>query len=227
MSGMTFNRLLAGLVIAGIAVHQHIAFRRTPGIDQYHSRVRAAAAQVPSRIGAWVGQDVPVPVRALTVLRPNVLISRRYIDIETGASAVVLLVHCADAHSMVGHFPGRCYPAEGWDLKRSTERDWMVGDLRLTGTEYEFTMDATPDGRGPQDIIVANCLLRPGGLVLRDMDSMSNSIRGADGQSTGAGQLQVVFDAGVPSELRDAEIAALASGYRPVIDAILSRPGAN
>jgi hypothetical protein len=59
------------------------------------------------------------------------------------------------------------------------------------------------------------------------MDSLSNSILGADGQSTGAGQLQVVFDARVPAEQRDATVAVLAAGYQPIIEAILSRPPAN
>jgi len=226
MSGLTLNRMTALLLVACIGVHQYVSFRRAPGVEQYHARVRTAATMVPSRIGPWVGEDVPVRVQALTVLRPNVMISRRYVNVETGATAFVLLVHCSDAHSMVGHFPARCYPAQGWQLQRSTERDWVVGDLRLTGTEYEFTMenDAFGGDEGRQDIIVANCLLRPGGLVLRDMASMSNSILGPDGESSGAGQIQIIFDASVPAEQRDAAIEALVAGYLPVIDVILSRP---
>jgi len=76
---------------------------------------------------------------------------------------------------MVGHFPMRCYPADGWDFVRAEPRDWQVGDLRLTGMEYEFFMREIGDQiSGEQRIVVANCLLRPGGLVLRDMDSLSN-----------------------------------------------------
>jgi hypothetical protein len=225
MNGFTLNRTLAAVVIAGIAVHQHLAFYRTPGIDQYHANVRAAAALVPNMIGPWVGQDVPTRAQALTVLRPNVMISRHYINIETGASVSVMLVHCVDAHSMVGHYPGRCYPADGWTLKNSTPRDWVVGNLTLTGTEYEFTTGGDlSGGLNAQDIIVANCLLRPGGLILRDMDSMSNSILGAAGQSLGAGQLQIIFDASVPQDQRDATLAVLAQGYKPVLDAILATP---
>jgi len=224
INGLTLNRIIAACLLAMIFVHQQISFHRTPGVDAYHARVRQAAAAVPTRIGPWVGQDVPLRAQALTVLQPNAMISRQYVNVETGQSASVLLVHCSDAHSMVGHFPGRCYPADGWDQKQSTERDWMVGDLRLTGTEYEFTMESPFGAQNAQDIIVANCLLRPGGLVLRDMAAMSASIQGADGQSTGAGQMQVIFDAKVPVEERDAAITTLVGGYRGVIDAILSRP---
>ena len=227
MSVFNINRTLAVLIITGIAVHQHLAFYRTPGIDQYHANVRAAAGTVPTRIGPWIGQDVPTRVQALTVLRPNVMISRRYVNVETGGGVSVMLVHCVDAHSMVGHFPGRCYPADGWTLKQSTPRDWVVSGRTLTGTEYEFTMsDDLDGGQSTQDIIVANCLLRPGGLILRDMDSMSNSILGAEGQGLGAGQLQVIFDAAVPQDQRDAVISSLIAGYKPVLDAILATPSA-
>jgi Protein of unknown function (DUF3485) len=226
INALTIHRGVALLTLAGIAVLQFTTFHRTPGLERYQGQIRVAANLMPSRIGPWVGDDVAVPVRALTVLQPNVLISRRYLNVESGMVAGLLLVHCDDAHSMVGHFPLRCYPAEGWQLRSSEPRDWVLGELRLTGTEYAFTMDDVIGGQhGARSIIVANCLLRPGGLVLRDMDSMSDSIIGADGQASGAGQIQVYFDARVPSARREAAIVELLSGYRPVIDAILSRPG--
>ena len=124
MNGFTLNRTLAALVIAGIAVHQHLAFYRTPGIDQYHANVRAAATLVPTMIGPWVGQDVPTRAQALTVLRPNVMISRHYVNIETGASVSLMLVHCVDAHSMVGHYPGRCYPCLLYTSRDSFRRQY-------------------------------------------------------------------------------------------------------
>jgi hypothetical protein len=226
MSGLTVNRILLVVLLGAISVHQHVAFYRSPGVEAYHARIREAMGAIPQRIGAWVGQDVPVRAQALTVLHPNAMISRHYVNVETGATADLLLVHTADAHSIVGHYPARCYPAEGWTLAQATARDWVVGELRLTGTEYEFTMDNELEtGQGEQDIIVANCLFRPRGLVLRDMDRLSSSIVGAEGQSTGAAEMQVIFEASVPQKQRDATIADLVEGYRPAIEAILSWPG--
>jgi len=221
------SRVLAVMMLGAISLQNALTVHRSPDVDRYDARIHEAADQIPLRIGSWIGQDVKVPARALTVLRPNVLISRQYVNVESGQHAGLMFVHCDDAHHMVGHFPMRCYPADGWDFVRAEPRDWQVGDLRLTGMEYEFFMREIGDQiSGEQRIVVANCLLRPGGLVLRDMDSLSKSIIGADGQATGAGQIQVYFDASVPKSERDSAVQTLVAGYRPVIDAILSNPDA-
>jgi hypothetical protein len=145
------------------------------------------------------------------------------VNLENGHSAGFMLVHCSDAHAMAGHFPLRCYAARGWDIQGSRSRDWMVDGLSLTGMEYTFSLK----GKGiasneSRSIIVANCLFRPGGKVLRDMDAMVKSVIGAGGQSSGAGQLQIYFDAGMPQAERDAAIVTLAGGYKELIEAILS-----
>jgi hypothetical protein len=221
------SRLLAVTLLGAIAVQNDFTARRSPNIERYHARIRDAAERIPPRIGSWIGHDVPVPARAVTVLKPNVLVSREYLNVETGVRAGLLLVHCADAHHMVGHYPMRCFPAEGWQLVHAEPRDWKVGDLSLTGTEYEFfKQEIGVEINGEQRIVVVNSLLRPRGLMLRDMQALSDSIIGANGQATGAGQIQVYFDAAVPKAVRDDAVAAIVAGYRPVIDAILSDPEA-
>src|SRR5688572_20380188 len=93
-------RTLAVVVLAGIAAHRYATVRTPPDVAQYHRRVREARASVPSHIGGWVGSDVPVPAQAVRMLDPNLLVSRRYVNVENGQSAGLLLVHCADAHDM-------------------------------------------------------------------------------------------------------------------------------
>ena len=217
-------RWIAGALLAAIAVHR-LATAHTPvNVEQYQQSIRTAAEHIPRQIAGWVGEDVPLQVQAVSLLRPNVMLSRRYLNIENGRSAGMLLVHCSDAHSMAGHFPLRCYPAGGWKLQSSEPRDWRVGNLVITGTEYEFTMDELATPGGSRMMTVANFLLRPGGKVLRDMNGMTKSIIGAGGQATGAGQIQVYFDSRVPREQRDETVIALIEGYRPIIDAILADP---
>lgn len=211
-------------MLAGIAIQRYVTAHSPVQVDAYRLRIRAAADAVPHHIGAWVSQDVSVPVQALSMLKPNVMISRRYLNVENGATAGLVLVHCSDAHDMAGHFPLRCYPAQGWELRSSRPRDWEAGGLKLTGTEYEFVRD-DESGKGQSHIFLANCLFRPGGKVLRDMNALARSIVGAGGEATGAGQIQIYFDATVAPEQRDAAINALVGGYRPVLDAILSNPG--
>jgi hypothetical protein len=219
------SRFLAAAMLVGVLAQSHLVQVEEPNVARYHARIRAADDGIPPTIGPWIGQNVPLPARALNSLHPNVLVSRTYINAENGTRAGLLMVHCTDAHHMVGHFPLRCYPAEGWNLVSSKQRDWKIGTLLLTGMEYEFTKQ---DVGGPfgadAHIIVDNCLLRPRGLVLRDMSSMSDSILGAEGQATGAGQIQVYFSPDVDQSSRDAAVLALVNGYRPVIDAILADP---
>lgn len=224
MNSLTTTRLVAVLMLAAIAFQRYVTTHKSVQVEGYQLRIREAAEAVPRHIGPWVGQDVRVPAQALSLLKPNVMISRHYLNVEDGATAGLMLVHCSDAHDMAGHFPLRCYPADGWALRSSAPRDWTVDGLKLTGTEYEFVEDDEA-GRGQRHIFVANCLFRPGGQVLRDMNALARSIVGAGGESTGAGQMQVYFDADVPRERRDAAVRTLIAGYRPVLDAILLNPG--
>lgn len=224
MNATTIYRMLAAVLLAGIGLQRYASFHKSAGVDQYQEHIRTTAAAVPSRIGSWVGEDVHVPAQALTVLKPNVMLSRHYVNVENGHTAGLLLVHCGDAHHMVGHFPLRCYPANGWELRGSCSRDWAVGGLLIAGTEYEFHKELPGPGGGEQSIVVANCLLRPGNKILRDMDSLSKTIIGAGGSSSGAGQIQIYFDSAVPQAQRDAAIMSLIQGYRPVIEAILAEP---
>jgi hypothetical protein len=223
MKARNVYRVLALLILAAIGIQRAVAMHRPASMVRYHEKIRAVADLVPKHIGAWVGQDVPVAVQATTLLRPNVMISRRYVNIENGLTAGFLLVHCSDAHAMAGHFPLRCYPARGWDVRSAVARDWMVDGLAITGMEYTFSLpDERMGAREPRLVVVANCLLRPGGKVLRDMDAMVSSVIGAGGQSSGAGQLQIYFDAGVSQEDRDAAIVTLVSGYAETIRTILA-----
>lgn len=223
MKATTICRLLAFGLLAAIGIQRYAVAHRSPDVTRYQDRVKAAADQVPMRIGGWVGQDAPVPVQALSVLQPNVMLSRRYVNVENGTVATVMLVHCGDAHHMVGHFPGRCYPARGWEVRSAEPRDWTIGGLRLDGMQYQFARASLTGGE--QSLVVANCLLRPAGKSLRDMEELSATLGGPLGTSSGAGQVQVIFQSDVLPAERERAIRTLLEGYRPVIDAILADPG--
>jgi hypothetical protein len=224
MTAATFYKFCVAAMLAGLAAHKYAVVRKPVGVAEYHQRVRDAAKQIPRQIAGWVGQDAPVPPQAIKVLDPNVIVSRSYTNAETGLTVGLLFVHCADAHDMAGHFPVRCYPARGWDLNAARPCDWTARDLKVGGMEYQFSTASVEGGRGPGSIVVANCLLRPAGRIYRDMDAMTRSIVGAGGQSSGAAQVQVTFNADVPQHQREAAVAALMTGYRPLIDAVLEDP---
>ena len=215
----------AGLLCLAGGYRYH-TMKKPADVTDYQAAIRASVARVPSQFEGWIGEDCPVPVQATMLLQPDVMISKLYRNVETGRSVNFLLVHCADAHDMAGHFPKRCYPASNWHLDAQQSRDWRAGDLVVPGTEYNFSLPAAVGSlRGGRSITVANFLLRPGGHVLRDMDEMLALIRGAGGEALGAAQVQVVFEgSGWSQAERDRTVQAFIGGYRPVIDAILATP---
>ena len=223
MTATLVYRVLAVGLIAGAAGQNLLLRHKPPSVLSYHAAIRDATGDIPPHIGPWVGKDIPVIARAMNVLTPNVMINRQYINVETGKSVGFMAVHCADAHDMVGHYPLRCYPADGWDLEASRQLAWQFDGRAMVGMEYTFVLPPTTAGGNAEHITIDNFLLRPNGQVLRDMDSLSGSIMGAQGQASGAGQLQIIFyDTAVSPDERQAIFQQFMQGYRPLIDAILA-----
>jgi hypothetical protein len=216
-------RLLAILLLLAVGAGRLASVHKSASVEAYHARVRDSISLVPSHIGPWVGQDVPVEERALKLLLPNVIVNRQYVNVENGQTVGFELVQCSDAHDIVGHFPLRCYPADGWNVDSSREFHWKLSGWEITGMEYKFSRLFGPGGEPGRELTVWNFLMRPGGQVLKDMDSLSDSIIGVTGQASGAGQVQVCFfDSSLSDEQEQAIAQALVGGYKPVIDAILA-----
>src|SRR5215469_5405346 len=105
MNRNTIYRCLALCMLVVLGAQQYLTRRQPFGTERYFARIRSAGEEVPRHIGPWVGQDVPVPVQSLSMLKPNLILSRRYLNVEDGAAAGFVLIHCSDAHNMAGHFP--------------------------------------------------------------------------------------------------------------------------
>lgn len=208
---------MALLFLGGAAVDRKVNMVAPEDTAPYQARIRDAYAQLPMRVGNWIGEETPVPQSAVALLHPNVIISRRYTNFVTGRAAGFLLTQCADARDMAGHFPPICYPNQGWILQRSEGRHWNVGDLPIDGMEYHFLR--SPDS--PAGIVVRNFMILPDGTIAPDMDSVrqSTSVRR---RFYGAGQVQVICDAGVPPEDQEEIFTSLVKGHLPVITAILA-----
>jgi hypothetical protein len=221
MNAAILYRLAAVTLLGIVAGQQLLAKQRSPAVKAYHENIKQSATQVPNLIGPWVGVDVPVIARAVKLLAPNILISRKYTNVENGQLTGILIVHCPDAHDMVGHYPPRCYPAEGWDLQSARPITWTLGTQTYDAIEYSFTLPPANPDEPVHTIVIENFLMRPG-AVLKDMESLSRAIMGAQGQAAGAGQMQVYFyDTKLTEAQRAAIFHELVQGYRPVIEAIL------
>jgi hypothetical protein len=184
----------------------------------YQARVRQSQELVSLRFGDWVGEDIPVPTAAITLLHPNVMISRRYTNIKTGRSASLLLDQCSDVRDMNGHFPPICYPNQGWTLEKSIPRQWVVDGLTISGMEYHFSRGGADNSTG---VVVRNFMILPGGTIAADMDAIRRNVD-LNHRFYGAGQIQVITDRGIPYEDQEQIFRSLVAGHEPVIKAILA-----
>lgn len=185
--------------------------------EPFHLRVRLAAQEVPRRIGAWESHDVEPPPSAVRLLKPNVLLSRVYQNTATGRDAQFLLVHCKTARDMAGHYPRNCYTSHGWTLDWDRPKDWLVGGLKIPGTEYCFSYHY-PEGTISK--IVANFMVMPDGQILRDIEGVRMAAADYTKHFFGAAQIQLVIGAEVPQEERDAIFHELIGANLPLIEVL-------
>jgi hypothetical protein len=209
----------AAFLLIGLSTVKAFWFKTPLQADAYHSRISAAAAAVPSHFGSWVSVDVPVPPAAMTMLRPNVAVSRRYTDLNTGQQATLLLIQCRDARDLFGHYPPVCYAAHGFHAVESVPRDWSVDGLAIHGMSYTFSSTSPED---PSSMVVYDFMILPNGTTCRDLDGVYASARDPRKRKLGAAQLQVLIDSNVSAAVRDAEFSDLIKSNRPTIDAILA-----
>ena len=178
---------VTALLLAGLSVETWMR-PRSAAAEPFHASVRALAEQAPSRIGDWVGTDVPTPAEAIKLLKPNVILSRRFYNPKSGRAATFLLVHCRDARDLYGHYPPVCYPANGMELRTAEPADWVVADVPIAGKLYKFDERSMGDGGK----LVANFLIVPGSYV-PDMDAVYNQAGDYTMRHFGAAQVQVVY----------------------------------
>jgi len=212
------NKTLAPPVIclallAGLVAEAHT--RVQPGdAEPFHARAAAAINGIPAVMdnGNWVSQEEPEPPSATALLRPNAILSRRYLKRDTDGrtlSVGVLIVQCKDARDMQGHYPPRCYPANGATLVEQLPRIWTIGGLKIPGMEYLFTQ--LTQGIN-QELRVYNFFVIPEipGLPARAVRGICPDIQavyqsGEDYQRRyyGAAQFQFVFPNDLSQPVRD------------------------
>ncbi len=83
----------------------------------------------PIQIGNWVGSELTIPATTREYMEENFaddFFSRRYVNSAEGIWADVYMVYCSSRPSgILGHRPGVCYPAHGWQ-HQNTERSQFI-----------------------------------------------------------------------------------------------------
>lgn len=188
----------------------------------YLDRIRQVASQIPMNIGDWSGTDVPIPQAAVTMLSPNVVLSRRFINVASGLQADVLLVQCGDARDMLAHYPPECMVNAGWTLADAKSRDWRLGRLPITGTEYQFVINSLDRN---ESVVVDDFMLLPDGRIARNMTGIEQIAASVSQRYFGAAQMQILMPSNVPQAQRDQAMLELLQPFAPAMNAILrNRP---
>ncbi len=206
------------LLTVALVGYQSSALPNKEGARQFHSDVRNAVAKLPVRSGVWVSMDIKATEGAVKLLRPNVLLQRRWTNLETGLWVEVLLVHCGDARDMLGHYPPVCYPGQGWQSAGKGEWPTEIDGKAYRLPEYEFVTNhgATVEGR-----LVRDGMLLPGVGLGHDMNDVMQASRNVERRAMGAGQFQVIFDRRVTADVRQKATDELLAIYRPVFEVIV------
>jgi hypothetical protein len=208
---------IAWALLGGVAADWHLFHGGVAGAEEYRRRVREAADAMPFRAGDWVSQDTPVLPAAQKLLRPNVIVSRRYQNLTSGLQASFLLVQCLDARDLIGHYPPNCYEANGYEMLRTEPTTLRENSERIDGMMYTFSSGKLA-ARGT--IKVFDFMILPDGRTAPDMAGVNTIARDRHIRHFGAAQVQVVTDAGMSEQDRDEVIRVLLDGARGVIDAI-------
>jgi len=206
--------LLGGLMI------QKQTRVRAEDAEPFHAKAKAAIESIPYQLGGWCGQDDEVPPAASKLLRPNIILSRTYVDpTRMDRRASLLIVQCKDSRDMLGHFPPVCYPAHGMTKIADEKRDWQIGSLLITGTQYEFLQVSH---ERDLKMAVCNFMVVPGVGIVRDMDGILASAADHQQRYFGAAQFQVTFSADYSQSQRDEVFARLIGPIAPVIQTLRS-----
>jgi hypothetical protein len=211
--------LLIGMVV------QNTTHLTPSDVEPYHARAKVAVESIPTKIGSWTAKPEKVPREAIKLLRPNVIRSWKYSDNDVSQSrwydrwASLLVDQCRDARDMNGHYPPNCYVNSGEVQTYNEPKDWKVGGLIITGTEYHYLKTSATESTRTA---VYNFLIVPGAGILRDMTGVEKAAEDYQQRYYGAAQFQVLMNADLPQQERDEIFRTLMEPCEPVIRTLMS-----
>ena len=191
-------------------------------VEPFHARAKEAIDSYPLRVGEWVGMEVPQPVEAVRLLRPNYILSRSYRSTSEKnhyPELFFLIVQCKDSRDMLGHYPPICYPANGDRLVGQRLRDWPIDDLTIEGMEYEFERRR---GQQTYRVVVYNFLIVPNRGIARDNEAVKVAVEDYQQRYYGAAQYQMVISADLPQAERDRIFTQMVSARLDIVRTLSS-----
>lgn len=210
--------IVVALALLGGAAAEQVMLAKPQDADAYHTFVRDAANTIPSLPSPWKMTVVEVPAPVIAVIRPNLIMGRRFTNSVTGHYVDLMLVHCTDISDLFGHYPPACYPGQGWQLAEREPADIVTSARTYRGSRYQF-------GRSNFDsthrLNVLSIMLTPDGQTRRNMDELSTFGNNVFDRFYGGAHLQIVTDAAMNDGDRQKVTLQLLELYQPLLDQIL------
>ena len=210
------------LLVAGLVLERQ-TWPQPKDADAYHARVAEAIRDVPEQIAGFNSEPVELPNAAVTLLRPNEILSRRYRDPQTGRSFQFLIVHCRDARDMVGHYPPRCYPNSGWEMIEhrlpTLDDAATAGSATWADRHVHYAFEQHLPGSSAR-LHVANLIVLPDGTFGQTMSDVNRIARNRQFRVYGAAQLQFVFHGDFSSAHRQEIVRTFTAAADEAIQAI-------
>lgn len=187
-------------------------------VAAYHQRVRSIAEELPYRVGEWLGVDEAPPPAAVQLLRPNVMLGRRFIDTEGRREAALVLVQCRDSRDMAGHYPPVCYPAHGWQWGEApTQVSVQVAGASVPMTRYGFERSTFTTDRM---VVIYGLFVLPNRGLAVDIGQVREAAADYRARGMGAAQVQVALGAGYTRDEELQIVGTLMESAWPVIEAV-------
>lgn len=212
---------VAPIVVALVLLGSLAAFGKlhivTTGVDDYMARSRKAIESLPMKLGPWEAQRTELDARARDLLKPNAETSLLYTAVLNRLTyqAHYSVIQAADSRFMTGHAPSNCYPGNGYEITKQTDKVWRLGnngELAINGIEY-VVQRPLPDGK----MLVRNVrnfFIFPDGhfgATLKELDDAASDYRKL---KYGVTQVQFLTGTGLSDAQRDEIFQTLVGSER-------------
>jgi hypothetical protein len=206
------------LLLACAAAERFVLTQPGADAEAYHEWVRHAADAIPIHFDRWLGIEAPVPQSAVTLLKPNAIVSRNYQELSRGRDVSLIVVHCRDSRDILGHYPPICYVNQGYTMSAAEPREMTVDDLKLSVTRYRFAV--VRDGV-TRSLELDNFMVLPTGEIVPDMGAVDRAARDQALKHFGVAQVQIIYGSRLDDVDRGETFDAFVRQLRPFISAVM------
>lgn len=132
-------------------------------------------ADIPLKLGAWLGRDVPLDERVLNEERfDDDFVNRTYRDTRSGRQVSLFVGYVGRPYVLLAHRPEICYPANGWPQTAESEQTLESPAGRAApATLFEFRCVNAPvvaRARDDRELVLATYFIN--GVYIGDSNDL-------------------------------------------------------